>query len=314
MGAITTKAEGRINSGKTSQEAFSLKIQKTALSNQLNLKTNEIIHITLLDNNVIAFACSHSIQVYSLPKFKRLVKIKYNVDNNILYLTHKDNDTLIAADESFNIQVWKINDNKSILIKSFQAHFNIILKLLVLHNNTLITCSIDQNIKIWDDEYKCIKEIYLNEVINNIYHLSKGDLLVFLGNGLLKIYDFNDYNKVREINNVYCIGNDNVTEFADNKIIVYGHSLLIVNLNTMQIETTILTRNHIFSLCVLNERNVLLGLDKGDILLFRTKNYKIKNLKRLAHGLVITKIIKITENNYITVSTDGVIKYWELLK
>ena len=45
MGAITTKADERINQGKkTVQEAFSLMIQKTALSNQLNLKTNEIIH------------------------------------------------------------------------------------------------------------------------------------------------------------------------------------------------------------------------------------------------------------------------------
>ena len=315
MGAITTKADERINQGKkTVQEAFSLMIQKTALSNQLNLKTNEIIHTTLLSNDTIAFACSHSIQVYSLPKFKRLVKIKYNSDNNILYLTHKDNNTIIAADDDNNIQVWTIQDSKSILIKEFKAHFNSILKLVVLQNNYLITCSIDQNFKVWDNEYKCIKEIQLNEVINNIYQLGNGNLLVFLGNGLLKIYDINDYDKVKEINNVYCIGNDNIAELKDNRIMVYGHSLLIVNLKSMQIETTILTRNHIFSLCVLNERNILLGLDKGDIMLFRTKNYKIKNLKLFAHGLVITKIIKITEQNYITVSTDGVIKYWELLK
>ena len=87
MGAITTKADERINQGKkTVQEAFSLMIQKTALSNQLNLKTNEIIHTTLLSNDTIAFACSHSIQVYSLPKFKKLVKIKYNSDNNIFMI------------------------------------------------------------------------------------------------------------------------------------------------------------------------------------------------------------------------------------
>lgn len=313
MGAMTMTAEKRIGSEKN-QETLFINFQKCTKISSHNMKYHGIVSITGINGNKIAISHPEYLQILSLPNFKSIAKIKHCQGAEINYLTKLNEDMLLLCDKKNFIQVWKISNTYPKLIKSFQGHDWWITKLLPLQNDQFASCSIEQAVKIWDihSNFTCIKPIYFTEVINTIYQVRNGNLLVFLGNGKLKIYRNTNYSELVEVGNIYCIGDDTVKEFLDNKIILYGHGLLVVNLNTLQIETRIYTTGHIFCMALLNDNNVLCGFDKGDIKTFKIKDYTIRSIKNCAHDLMITRMIKITNQTLVSISTDGIITYWKI--
>lgn len=313
MGAFEVTEKKRTGSEKN-QETLFKNYQKCTKIASHNMKYHGIVNITVINGNNIAISHPEYLQILSLPNFKSIAKVKHCQGAEINYLTKLNEDMLLLCDKKNFIQVWKISNNYPKLIKSFQGHDWWITKLLPLQNAQFASCSIEQAIKIWDihSNFTTIKSIFFTEVINTIYQVRSGNLLIFLGNGKLKIYRNTDYLELNELGNIYCIGDDTVKEFLDNKIILYGHGLVVLNLNTMQIETTIYTTGHIFCMALFDNNNVFCGSDKGDIKTFKIKDYTILSIKNRAHDLMITRMIKITNQTLISISTDGIITYWKI--
>ena len=65
-------------------------------------------------------------------------------------------------------------------------------------------------------------------------------------------------------------------------------------------------------MALLDDNNVLCGFDKGDIKTFKIKDYTIRSIKNCAHDLMITRMIKITNQTLVSISTDGIITYWKI--
>lgn len=313
MGTLEVTKEKKPGNEKN-QETLFKNYQKCKKISSHNMKYHGIVSITVINGNNIVISHPEYLQILSLPNFKSLAKVKHCQGAEINYLTKLNEDMLLLCDKKNFIQVWKISNKYPKLIKKFQGDDWWITKLLPLQNAQFASCSVEQAVKIWDihSNFKSIKSIFFPEVINTIYQLRNGNLLVFLGNGKLKIYCNADYLELNELGNIYCIGDDTVKEFLDNKIILYGHGLIIVNLNTMQIEATIYTTGHIFCMALFDNNNVLCGSDKGDIKTFKLKDYTFLSIKNCAHDLMITRMIKITNQTLVSISTDGIITYWKI--
>ena len=259
-------------------------------------------------SNKIAIGHPKTIDIYYASGYYSLfLTINHKIIKDLSFLESLNNNHLISSSNN-DIQIWEITGNSYKLLNNYQAHDNKIIQLLKLSNNRFASCSIDKTIKIWkkEESITCHKAINLSISINTIYLLNSNMLLSFMQNETMKLYN-QEFQYIKEMLNVYCIGNDNIKEFKKDKIIVNGYGLLIINILTFQKETIIYQEDKIYCMEIIDDSNILLGSKKGKIQKFSTNQCKGIKVFVIQENK-IKKIIKIGPKRYILIFNNSIFK------
>ena len=199
-------------------------------------------------------------------------KIENKSDFSEIYCIHMcllPNNQIACGCSDGSIDIRNLNSLG--VVKSFNAHDNDTVFLLLVDNSKLVSCSGDGKIKIWNTKsFKCIKKLEGHKSkINYLESTSDGRLFSCSYDKTVKIWQIETGKLLKSIkleHSVRCVKilNEDLMIMS----IAYGH-IQIYNFNKMEIVKTI--KNHssadVGPLHLLNNGNLISGSKDGEIIL-----------------------------------------------
>ena len=161
----------------------------------------------------------------------------------------------------------------------FVAHSSFVNKIITLTDNSIASCSEDNNIFIWNTQPPYNKKCSLighKSEVTSIIQLKNKKIVSVSGNkegGIMKIWTMDETNdhiiKQESIINAYCHCSNSLVEIDNNKVAVGGYKIIrIVNIKRKQIEARIEYHNSLISsITVLDNRCIVSASEDGNILL-----------------------------------------------
>ena len=248
-----------------------------------------------------------------------------------------------------------INDNKNCFVKFFykiksnfnnkkmnnysilhtlKGHKNSVEKIIEFNDtNNIISCSKDKTIKIWKiKKNNSYSNIYtFNENLLEIWSilLIKFNILLSINKNILNInkencfiifYDLNLKKKINSITNVLISENNQAQIFFNNELYIGGcEGVYVIDIDSYIIKNKIIIngKNNWIN-CILNidKENILFISNKLNYILYNIYNKNIILVKKKAHKIYISTIIKLSNNNnkyILSGSSDRYIKLWEII-
>ena len=290
--------------------------------NKLSINSfSDILIFNSIENILYAiYSENKSIIFFNIIDNKKINEIK-NVFNstNIVFKYYLDKKNkkdyfLSISCLEFNIKLWKINDLECLLnIEKIYEEGCLNSACFLNENNEMYiitsNCNLDYNsepIKVYDfngnnigeinddkrDGIFCIESYYDNKLYKNY--------IITCNNGYIKSYDFNENKKYRRYN-------DNDKDFKrEEQIIIYKSKeitklivsnsdgkIIIWNFHSGSLLRKIKINDHkLFSICLINEKNLFIGCEDGTIKSIDLQNWNIdKNLILFSKEVLIVKKI-----------------------
>jgi len=270
--------------------------------------------------NIISVTWNGSIIIYNL-NFNIIQTIKTN-DNDILYISIKDENNFITCSRDKYIKIWKKISNKFELFQIIKnAHTKWIYKVLYL-NNLIISCSNDKNIKIWeinkDNKYQCITILSCLNSIYSFLLLKEKNILITSGKEGTRFWDIITYKNILYIENAKCYLWNALDNIDNDKIIVGGEFsnfiIKIISISEKKIIKEIKNDFWCFCINVIKDKKIILiGGDSNNINIYNY-NFECINKIQNAHDKSINGFIKIKNNLICSFSNDGNLKIWSFNK
>ena len=229
----------------------------------------EVTKILIIPNNkLISCSSDKTMKIWDLNSYECLNTFK--IESEVYSLCLISENQIACTTQDGTISIWSL---KSLIkVKSFKAHIYSITCLLFVENSKLISCSLDNIIKIWNlKTFDCIRELEgHSDIIHYIESSSDGRSLFSCSrDGTVKIWQIETGELLKSIepeNSVRCV--KNLNEDLMIMSIAYGH-IQIYNFNKMEIVQTI--KNHLSSdvgrLHLLKNGNLISISKEGDIIL-----------------------------------------------
>lgn len=286
-----------------------LKVNQDAVNTFVNTPSNLIISISS-DKSITIF----------VKLFHILQKIEKAHDGVIFDISLKDENNFATCSADKSIKTWKKSENNMYkLDKSIiNIHENDIHKIIFLEDNSIISGSKDNKIKILklvNNEYKCNFIIDNQSPIYSILYFKEENLLISNGTETTNFWALNNNSKAIIANiNAYCYGK-NAFQKLDKERIIFGgvRNIQILSLKEKKIIKEIKTDFLIWAICVIEEKKIFIcGGVSQDITIYNSENYKnIRTIKN-AHKKYIRGISLLNNGQIITGSEDNTTKFWAL--
>ena len=249
--------------------------------------------LILLNYNDFAFTCNDkTIKIYNGNNLENKLNIKL-IDNEINCLTKlKDDKLAITSYEQVEIIQLLDKNTKYKVVQRKITHKDFIFKLIELNNGNLVTCSIDQTIKFWN-------EIYYNENIksnalinnNNIINDNNDNNILLnsnkFNNCLKPIYENLITIQINEgiIKTIYQIKENEILGVNnDNETIVF------YNIITFEKITSITKVNCLNSICLINEDIFAINSYDFGFYLIKISSHEI--IKKISNNSTFTYLFK----------------------
>jgi WD40 repeat protein len=126
-----------------------------------------------IDNKTLFEVTLKSINYENLFKSFGQSKIEFEGhSDNINNLALIPNGHIISTSDDTTLKIWKVSTSQC--IKILEGHKCPVNSLLIQSNKTIISLSTQGELKCWDvqDDFKCIKTLYLNNEYSLIYNLT----------------------------------------------------------------------------------------------------------------------------------------------
>ena len=265
--------------------------------------------------NLLSISGVNSIKIYDI-NFNLLQNIIPKNREWICYSDIKDeNNFLVSSDK--NIVLYTKNEGKftiNTIIKT--NHKKIVLKVSFLPNGNIISASVDNTIKIYeekdDKEYQNVITIVNLKIIRSFMLLEDKKILVTSGDDGTKFWNYNNYEEIYSFNNVICGFWNSIIRIDDNKILIGGKSsFYIILLNKKKI-IEIQNKFYCNGICYIKNKDILIVVGGIDIKIYNNKNYQCL---RSIQDISITSnngVIQLKNGLIVTYTAIGIIKIWEI--
>ena len=265
--------------------------------------------------NLLSISGVNSIKIYDI-NFNLLQNIIPKNREWICYSDIKDeNNFLVSSDK--NIVLYTKNEGKFTMNKIIKTnHKNIVLKVSFLPNGNILSASVDNTIKIYeekdDKEYQNVITIVNLKIIRSFMLLEDKKILVTSGDDGTKFWNYNNYEEIYSFNNVICGFWNSIIRIDDNKILIGGKSSFnIILLNKKKI-IEIQNKFYCNGICYIKNKDILIVVGGIDIKIYNNKNYQCL---RSIQDISITSnngVIQLKNGLIVTYTAIGIIKIWEI--
>ena len=299
-----------------------IKLNKKKEKNKINLHNVYTIphqlSITSISvfpsGNFISVSENKSIYIYN-SQFEKIKEINNGHQYGIYYVNVKDENNFVTA--SFkNIITWIKNENEFKTNEIIEnAHTDWIYKVLYYQNGSIISCSNDKKIKIWEEnnnnKHECITILLNEDRIRSILLLSEKNILVSSGYEGTKLWNLNNFECFYYIKDAICCGSDGLNILNNDNIIVGGDYHSIISIISIKSKNIIKSINNVFGclgICVLDNGIFLIGGMSNNIKVY--KNYECIQEINQSHRNWIFGFVQLKNNVIASYSQDGTIKIW----
>ena len=265
--------------------------------------------------NLLSISGVNSIKIYDI-NFNLLQNIIPKNREWICYSDIKDENTFLVSSEK-NIVLYTKNEGKFTMNKIIKTnHKNIVLKVSFLPNGNILSASVDNTIKIYeekdDKEYQNVITIVNLKIIRSFMLLEDKKILVTSGDDGTKFWNYNNYEEIYSFNNVICGFWNSIIRIDDNKILIGGKSSFnIILLNEKKI-IEIQNKFYCNGICYIKNKDILIVVGGIDIKIYNNKNYQCL---RSIQDISITSnngVIQLKNGLIVTYTAIGIIKIWEI--
>ena len=259
-----------------------------------------------------------TIKIYDI-NFNLLQKIEISNNSNIQfsYSDIYDENNFVTSSKDKSIITWIKNKNNNIYQMNKiinNAHNDSINKVIYNSKGNLISCSKDGLIKIWElinEEYKTIKILNHNDIVNSILLLEDKNILISSGYGI-KFWNLTNDNIIFSNNNIFTNWKNGLEIINENKIIVCNNTnVIIISINKLKIITKI-DIDHPYSIKSFKDKGIFLVGGIYDIYIFKNVNYGLNQIIKNAHFFIIGGIYQLKNSLIISFSFGKIIKTWSL--
>ena len=215
--------------------------------------------------------------------FKKIQHIKKAHNNEILYISIKDDNNFITSSYDDLIKIWtKKNNNDNFIINHIieNSHQSWIYGLIYYQNDKIISCSHDCTIKLWyitNNFHQCISIIKNFNSVDNLFLIEEKNILISSGGDGLKKFDLIELKCIKENEKAYSIGKSEIIKFNDEKIILKGdldYKIKIVKINNLEIDKILEIGFKCYSVCILEKENLILFSGKSKDLKIYDYNFE----------------------------------------
>lgn len=279
--------------------------------------TNIYTLYLLKDGKIASCSDDKTIKIYNpANKFKNEMTIKGH-SKAVYYVSQLDNGNLISCSADLTIKIWEIGKSYKCIYTIEKAHTKDINEIIPLPNSIMASCSDDMTINIRSSlpPYDSIKIINASPTkVKGIFKLSTKDILfAAVDDEYIGVYDLTTYTPKSNIKLARCCYFNSYCELKNNRVAFGGSSgVYIVDTEMMCICTVCLDEYMpiVFSLCALDDGNILMGCDEGFLSIFDLGDNYVGDIKPEMHEDGITTILKLDNGIFVTSSIDGIIKIW----
>jgi WD40 repeat protein len=292
-----------------------------------NIKTikehkNTINSISIFPSGkLISISVDKTIIIYD-NNLNIIQKIRKAHNNSIEGLSIKDDNNFITSSTDNNIKNWRKIGNKFVLNSIIEnAHKDLIYSIQYCKNGNIISYSKDKTIKIWEsinnNKFQNIITILLSENIHSILLLEFKNLIFTLSDKGTKLWNYNNFELIKNIEEIKSIEKNAIAAIDDDKIIFGGGTdniMKIVSIKEKKILKEIDNKFQCYGICILrNKGYFLIGGYSRDINIYRNDNYVCILHYEHAHDGYISGFNLLIDNKILSYSFDKTIKVWELI-
>ena len=268
-------------------------------------------------NEIISVSSDKSITVFD--KFFHIFQKIENAHNSIIFdISLKDKNNFATCSGDKSIKTWKKSEDGKykLNISINDIHEDDIHKIIYLEDNTIISGSKDQKIKILNfnnNEYHCNRIIDQNDKIYSLLYLDE-NLLISSRLNYMNFYNLQNLSNplITKIE-AYCYGKNSLQKIDDKRIVVGGReNIQIISIEEKKIIKEIESSFLVWAICVITEKKLFLcGGTSPDITLINSDNYEKINFIN-CHSKFIREISLLKSGKIISGSEDNSHKIWEL--
>lgn len=270
--------------------------------------------------NFVSVSCDKSIKIWNV-NYDLMQSIEEAHDDYINYVNIKEENNFATCARDRSIKIWVKNekDNKFALSHTVKdAHESWVFKIIYLSNYNIISCSYDKTVKIWEkkgNDYINIKILEHSNIVYSILFLKDKNILIASGEFGTKIYNFNNYECISELNDVKCWNWNSLCKLDENKILIGGtHGIIkVISLNDYKVVKEINNGFNCWGVGVIDKINSFITVGEGkNVKIYKKSTYDfIKDVNDI-HQDDIEGINTLNYNTILTYSWDKTIKIWRL--
>lgn len=294
-------------------------LEQIKIKKVFNAHNGPINNICILKDGRLA-SCSgdKTIKIFSLSSYQCDIVITGH-GYDVLYISTLDNGNLISASRDRSIRIWGISEKNYKCLKILSDLSNYPWKVLQLSNNRIGCCLNDGNLVIFDStDYKKLKVLQKHSSYAfSLIELKSKKFLVTGGfEGKVIFWDNVTYEPNHIIEEVKCCDSNSLIEIGEDKIVVGGNKVTVINSLRFEIEKIVDLDEGVLvhTMIELGDGSILCGGGQdndGMFIHLASKEYNVLNLKNKIHEKSIKAIILMHDDRIITCSGDETIKIWK---
>ena len=298
-----------------------IKVDSSNFNNTITINKHKGIISSLIllsDGRLASCSFDNTIKIYNRNNY-------YNCDLtlkghtwNVPSICQLENNKLVSCSYDRSIKIWSIFDTSYKCDHTIiDAHSGWISKIILLPNNRMASCSDDKTIKIWNSNhpYELLKTLTEhNDFVISIIKL-KNKKLIFSEsyNHYLFVWNLATYQCETKMSKVACSDNNSIFELDDQRLLLGGSCIMVLNLKNYIMEKIIPNSQITFinSFMRLRDGNILCECQEGIMCIFDIQLFTITIEDKKIHHDHINDLLSINEYQFVSCSDDETIREWK---
>ena len=300
-------------------------LNKNNITIKINFKLKKVINahddtIHLISSfpsgNFISVSNDRTIKIFDNNLYN-IQTIKDAHDDNINYVDIKDENNFATCSydciktfykQSLQNNIFSLNK----IIKN--AHYDSIYCIKYYSNKNIISCSRDNTIKLWEEnfeKYQCITIIQFSLCIKSLLILKNKNIFISCGFEGTNFWNMNNFECIISIKEVICYNSNVLKELDEDRIIVGDDIIQVISISNKTIIKEINNEFRCIGICVIKEKGIfLIGGYDNKIKIYRSDILELIETINNAHYDWIYGFTQLKNNLIASYGRDRIIKIW----